>query len=65
MFGTARYRDFDDTFRACIHAFLKQVAEGASPEEIDGSGEDGLKAQKVIQAGIESLINGTIVEVDG
>ncbi len=65
VFGSERYRDFDDTFRARIHAFLKQVAEGAAPEEIDGSGEDGLKAQKVIQAGIDSLVSGTIVEVDG
>jgi len=57
------YRDFDDTFRERVHCFLKQVAEGASPKEIDGSGADGLAAQKVIQAAIESLNTGRIVPV--
>ena len=57
------YRDFDDTFRERIHSFLKQVDDGASPEEIDGSGADGLAAQKVIAAGIESLETGRIVDV--
>jgi predicted dehydrogenase len=58
------YRDFDDTFRERIHCFIKQVADGAKPEEIDGSGEDGLAAQKVIAAGIESLNTGKIIAVD-
>jgi predicted dehydrogenase len=57
------YRDFDDTFRARIHAFLEQVAAGAAPEEIDGSGADGLAAQKVIAAAIESLKTGQVVSV--
>lgn len=57
------YRDFDDTFRERIHCFLKQVADGAAPEEIDGSGADGLAAQTVIHAAIESLNTGTVVEV--
>jgi predicted dehydrogenase len=57
------YRDFNDTFRDRIHCFLEQVSGGASPEEIDGSGADGLAAQKVIEAGIESLNTGRIVPV--
>jgi len=57
------YRDFDDTFRARIHTFLQQVSDGVSPADIDGSGEDGLNAQKVIQAGIESLETGKVVDV--
>ncbi len=57
------YRDFNDTFQARIHRFLQQVADGAAPEEIDGSGADGLAAQKVIEAGIESLNTGRIVRV--
>lgn len=55
------YRDFSDTFRERIHCFLKQVAEGAAPEDIDGSGADGLAAQTVIAAGIESLNTGQVV----
>ncbi len=57
------YRGFDDTFRERIHTFLQQVADGANPEDIDGSGEAGLAAQKVIAAAIESLTTGRIVDV--
>lgn len=55
------YSGFDDTFRARIHCFLEQVAGGASPDEIDGSGADGLAAQKVIQAAIDSLETDSVV----
>ncbi|MHB9023551.1 MAG: Gfo/Idh/MocA family protein [Armatimonadota bacterium] len=58
------YRDFDDTFRARLHAFLEQVTAGAAPEAIDGSGADGLAAQTVIAAGIASLTSGQIVAVE-
>lgn len=57
------FRGFEDTFQDRIHRFLEQVRAGASPEEIDGSGADGLAAQKVLQSAIESLENGTIVYV--
>ncbi len=57
------FRGFEDTFQDRIHRFLEQVSAGASPEEIDGSGADGLAAQKVLQSAIESLENGTIVYV--
>lgn len=57
------HRDFVDTFRNRIHRFLEQVTEGASPEEIDGSGRDGLAAQTVLQCAIESLQYETIVQV--
>ena len=57
------YRGFDDTFRERIHCFLKEVAEGVPPAKIDGSGADGLAAQKVLAAAIESLGAGRIVEL--
>ena len=56
-------RDFEDTFRNRIHAFLEQVANGVSPEKIDGSGADGLAAQKVLAAAIESIETGKVVAV--
>ena len=56
-------RDFEDTFRNRIHRFLEQVSEGADPAEIDGSGADGLAAQKVLAAAIESLDHGTVVAI--
>lgn len=57
------YRDFDDTFRARLHTFLEQVAAGTTPDEIDGSGADGLAAQMVIAAAIESLNSGQVVSI--
>ena len=57
------HRDFDDTFRARIHCFLEQVSEGAAPEDIDGSGADGLAAQKVLAAAIESIKTGAVIDV--
>jgi len=56
-------RDFTDTFRNRIHRFLEQVDEGVAPEEIEGSGAEGLAAQKVLAAAIESLENETVVYV--
>jgi len=52
------FRDFEDTFRERLHCFLEQIANGAKPEEIDGSGEEGLYAQTVIQAAITSIDEG-------
>ncbi|MEM7131687.1 MAG: Gfo/Idh/MocA family oxidoreductase [Chloroflexota bacterium] len=56
-------RDFEDTFRNRIHRFLEEVGEGIAPEEIDGSGADGLAAQKVLAAAIRSLDNETVEQV--
>ncbi len=49
------FREFNDTFRNRIHTFLQQVSNGVPPDQIDGSGAEGLAAQKVIAAAIESL----------
>ncbi len=57
--------DFEQTFRNRIHRFLQQVSEGVDPEQIDASGADGLAAQKVLAAAIESLETGTVVKIDG
>ena len=57
------FRDFEDTFRDRIHVFLEQVSAGVAPSEIDGSGADGLAAQKVLQSAIESIETGNVVKV--
>ncbi len=57
------FASFNDTFADRIHTFVKQIDEGASPGEIDGAGADGLAAQKVIAAGIESLETGRVVDL--
>lgn len=54
---------FDDTFRNRIHKFLQQVSEKVQPDKIDGSGADGLAAQKVLAAAIESLETEKVVRV--
>jgi predicted dehydrogenase len=56
-------RDFEDTFRNRIDKFLREVAAGVAPDKIDGSGADGLAAQKVLAAAIESIESGTVVPV--
>ena len=56
-------RDFDDTFRNRIIRFLDQVSQRVPPEQIDGSGADGLAAQKVLAAAIESLENEKVAYV--
>ena len=49
------FRDFYDTFEDRIHTFVREVAEGVKPEDIDGSGKDGLEASRIIHAAIQSL----------
>jgi predicted dehydrogenase len=54
---------FLDTFRNRIGRFVEQLNEGAKPEEMDGSGADGLAAQQVLAAAIESVETGRVVNV--
>lgn len=62
-FGDIVEKTFDDTFRNRIYRFVDQVEEGCTPEQIDGSGADGLAAQRVLAAAIESIERRTVVEV--
>jgi predicted dehydrogenase len=56
-------RSFGETFKSRIGAWVDQLSAGAKPEEIDGSGEEGLKAQKIIEAAIQSFETRTIVDL--
>jgi predicted dehydrogenase len=55
---------FRDTFRNRIERFVEQLNGGAGPGEIDGSGADGLAAQKVLAAAIESVLTESVVRVE-
>jgi len=55
---------FSDTFRNRLHRFLEQVADGTDPDQIDGSGAEGLAAQKVLAAAIESLVTERVVYIN-
>lgn len=52
------FKDFEDTFRERLTRFIQQIANGAKPDEIDGSGAEGLFATQVIHAAIKSLDEG-------
>jgi predicted dehydrogenase len=54
---------FDQTFKNRIHRFLEQVGEKVPREQVEGSGEEGLAAQEVIEAAIRSWESGEVVEV--
>jgi hypothetical protein len=54
---------FSDTFTRRVHRWVEQVAAGVAREELEGSGEDGLAAQEVIEAAIRSFRGGTVEEV--
>jgi predicted dehydrogenase len=54
---------FDDTFRDRLSRFVDQVAAGTAPEAIDGSGADGLAAQRVLAAAIRSVETESVVRV--
>lgn len=56
-------RSFSETFASRIGAFVEQLRAGDEPDRIDGSGEDALAAQRVIEAAIRSWETGAIVPV--
>ena len=54
---------FAETLPARLNRWVEQLAAGAGPQEIEGSGEDGLRAHAVVEAAIRSHETGQIVEV--
>jgi predicted dehydrogenase len=63
VFGNIKEKTFPDTFRNRINRFVAQVHEGGEPHVIEGSGADGLAAQRVLEAAVESVQTGTVVQV--
>lgn len=57
------FGDFEDTFRDRLGTFVRQLNAGVAPQDIDGSGEDGLRAQRVLAAAIQSIQTGAAVPV--
>ena len=56
---------FGETFESRIARWVDQNIEDADPADIDGSGEDALKSQLIIEAAIESWETGTVVDIEG
>ena len=57
------YRGFEDTFRERLATFVGQLESHVDPADIDGSGDDGLRAQRVLAAAVESVRTGEVVPV--
>ncbi len=55
---------FNETFQSRIGRWIEQNLENASPEDIEGSGEEALKAQMVIEAAIRSWETDAVVSVE-
>lgn len=55
---------FNETFQSRIGRWIEQNLEDASPEDIEGSGEEALKAQMVIEAAIKSWETDAVVSVE-
>jgi predicted dehydrogenase len=54
---------FGETFGSRIGKWIEQNLREVKPEEIDGSGEEALKAQQVIEAAIESWETGQVISL--
>ena len=54
---------FSDTFSTRIGAWIQQLVDGVSPDEIDASGAAGLAAQEIIEAAIKSFQTDTVVNL--
>jgi predicted dehydrogenase len=54
---------FDETFDSRIGRWVEQNLAGVPPDEVDGSGEDALRAQLVIEAAIESWQTGRVISL--
>jgi predicted dehydrogenase len=54
---------FSQTFKSRLSRWIEQNIAGDAPDAIEGSGEDALKSQLVIEAAIESWETGKVVEL--
>lgn len=56
-------RGFGETFQSRINAWVDDLTNKTPIDQVDGKGEDALKAQLIIEAAIESWDKGTVVDV--
>ncbi len=56
-------KHFSETFDSRIAHWIEQNKLGVAPEAIDGSGDDALKVQIVIEAAIESWDTGKVIKL--
>ena len=56
-------KHFSETFASRINVWIEQNLQGVEPKDIEASGEDALKGQRVIEAAIESWDTGQVVSL--
>ena len=56
-------KHFSETFKSRIGVWIDQNLQGVDPKDIQASGEDALKGQRVIEACIESWETGQVVNL--
>lgn len=56
-------RSFDETFKSRIDRWVEQLSEGTPYDQIVGSAEDALKAQKIIEAAILSFETNAVIDL--
>jgi predicted dehydrogenase len=54
---------FSETLPARLNRWIEQLAAGARPDEIEGSGDVGLASHAVVEAAIRSHETGKVVDV--
>ncbi|MFC5452703.1 Gfo/Idh/MocA family protein [Paenibacillus aestuarii] len=54
---------FPETFKSRISDWIEQLSAGTPYDKINGSGEDALRAQKIIEGAIRSFETSSIVEL--
>jgi predicted dehydrogenase len=56
-------RSFGETFKSRIGAWVDQLEAKTPPDQIDGSGVEALKAQRIIEAAIRSFESHSVVDL--
>ena len=54
---------FGETFQSRINYWIQQLIDKTPPDQISGSGEEGLKGARVIEAAIKSAETRQVVEL--
>ena len=55
---------FTDTFVNRINHLVDEIEHNVAPQDIDGSGLDGLKAQVALEAAVQSILQEKVVRTD-
>ena len=55
--------DFAETFDSRINEWVQQNLDEVAPEDINASGADALRVQRIIEADVESCETGQVITI--